>query len=251
MGSKPKIALAFDLYGTLLSTESISTKLAEYCGEEKAASISQQWRRYQLEYTWRINSMKNYVPFDRVTRNALTHALAEAGADLSSDAVDALMDQYNALSLYPDVPPLFLQLSKSGIFYPVVFSNGTPDMLSASITRSPEMAPHSNVFKGIISVDPTRKFKPATEAYNLLLGKILDSVKVGGRRDVWLVSGNPFDIVGALDSGLSACWVNRGRTRWVDACPYTPEGGHHTPDVIVNGVDEVPDAVERFCDQAS
>lgn len=51
-----KIVVAFDLYGTLLSTESIAKKLETFVGP-KAESISALWRRYQLEYTWRLNSM--------------------------------------------------------------------------------------------------------------------------------------------------------------------------------------------------
>ena len=52
-----KIVMAFDAYGTLLSTESIAEKLASHFGEEKAATLAQAWRKYQLEYTWRLNSM--------------------------------------------------------------------------------------------------------------------------------------------------------------------------------------------------
>ena len=52
-----KIVVAFDLYGTLLSTESIAVALASHFGEDKAKSIAALWRRYQLEYTWRLNSM--------------------------------------------------------------------------------------------------------------------------------------------------------------------------------------------------
>lgn len=48
--------LAFDLYGTLLSTESIAKKLEAHF-PAKAQSIATLWRRYQLEYTWRLNSM--------------------------------------------------------------------------------------------------------------------------------------------------------------------------------------------------
>lgn len=54
---KPKTTIAFDLYGTLLSTESIASELAEVFGAEHAEGLAAQWRRYQLEYTWRINSM--------------------------------------------------------------------------------------------------------------------------------------------------------------------------------------------------
>lgn len=49
--------VAFDLYGTLLSTASVSKALARHFGEEKANSIAAVWRKYQLEYTWRLNSM--------------------------------------------------------------------------------------------------------------------------------------------------------------------------------------------------
>lgn len=52
-----KTVIAFDLYGTLLSTESIWSTLAELYGEDKAKTIATQARRLQLEYTWRGNSM--------------------------------------------------------------------------------------------------------------------------------------------------------------------------------------------------
>lgn len=79
MASPKRTVLAFDLYGTLLSTESIAEKLAEYFGLEKAQSIAGLWRRYQLEYTWRLNSMGIYSRLESCmtmfdgTRLMLTH----------------------------------------------------------------------------------------------------------------------------------------------------------------------------------
>lgn len=55
--STNKTVIAFDLYGTLLSTESIAEELAKLFGQDNAQSLAALWRRYQLEYTWRINSM--------------------------------------------------------------------------------------------------------------------------------------------------------------------------------------------------
>lgn len=52
-----KTVVAFDIYGTLLSTESITKWLEKHFDSSKAQSISTVWRRYQLEYTWRLNSM--------------------------------------------------------------------------------------------------------------------------------------------------------------------------------------------------
>ncbi len=57
MESTKKVVIAFDLYGTLLSTESIADELAKIYGGDRAQSLAAVWRRYQLEYTWRINSM--------------------------------------------------------------------------------------------------------------------------------------------------------------------------------------------------
>lgn len=55
-----KTVVAFDLYGTLLSTESIAKELERHFGSEAAQSIAALWRRYQLEYTWRLNSMGKF-----------------------------------------------------------------------------------------------------------------------------------------------------------------------------------------------
>lgn len=59
-----QVVIAFDLYGTLLSTESIAEELASHFGREKAMEVAALWRRYQLEYTWRLNSMsRSLVPW--------------------------------------------------------------------------------------------------------------------------------------------------------------------------------------------
>lgn len=55
MASNDKIVIAFDLYGTLLSTESIAKELASHFGEEKAKSIAALWRRFSFRcplYFW-------------------------------------------------------------------------------------------------------------------------------------------------------------------------------------------------------
>lgn len=57
MTPSKKTVIAFDLYGTLLSTESIADELAKHYGSDAVKSLAALWRRYQLEYTWRINSM--------------------------------------------------------------------------------------------------------------------------------------------------------------------------------------------------
>ena len=66
-----------DAYGTLLSTESIAKELASHFGTQKAGTIAQEWRKYQLEYTWRLNSMGTTsalsLPTARNTEELMIH----------------------------------------------------------------------------------------------------------------------------------------------------------------------------------
>jgi 2-haloacid dehalogenase len=57
--------IAFDLYGTILSTDSIGKELSKIFGDEKAKVIATQARRYQLEYSWRINGMGELLHLGR------------------------------------------------------------------------------------------------------------------------------------------------------------------------------------------
>jgi 2-haloacid dehalogenase len=52
MSSKDKIVIAFDLYGTLLSTESIAKELATHFGQEQANKIAALWRRFVSSNLW-------------------------------------------------------------------------------------------------------------------------------------------------------------------------------------------------------
>lgn len=54
------IVLAFDIYGTLLAVDSIAAELQRHFPEDKAKTVAELWRRHQLEYTWRLNSMGRY-----------------------------------------------------------------------------------------------------------------------------------------------------------------------------------------------
>ena len=53
---EPPRALIFDLYGTLVDTDSV-TEACEEAFPGKGSLLSSLWRRKQLEYTWLLNSM--------------------------------------------------------------------------------------------------------------------------------------------------------------------------------------------------
>lgn len=268
--NKDKTIIAFDLYGTILSTSSVAKEISKQLNisDDKAGEVATVCRRYQLEYTWRLNSMSmfhidialhlihlntyNYWPiniekyksFSEITLNSIHHAILDLSIDLPKNISafnDAILKAYDALTIFPDASEaLELLPSKSDAVTSYIFSNGTPSMLKNSIHESDDLKPFANIFAAIISVEKTGVFKPAPEVYHHLVksvGKNWESKEEVG--SVWLVSGNPFDVVGAKSVGMKAAWVDREGKGWKDR--LMGEDEEFKPDLIVKGV---KDAVE-------
>ncbi|KAI1346715.1 haloacid dehalogenase [Xylaria sp. FL0043] len=231
MGSPKKIVIAFDLYGTLLSTESIADELAKIFGEDKAQSLAALWRRYQLEYTWRINSMGRYRTFSEITRSALAHAVAEHGLTLVAPDVEKLMAAYDALHVFPEIPVAMQILEENkDALDAYVFSNGTDDMVGNSVRTSPELGPYADLFRSLITVDSLKCFKPDPRTYAHLVEQ---SGKKGHPADVWVVSANPFDVVGAKAAGLKTAFIDRQGRGWIDRLDEM-----HMPSLIAGSVEQ-------------
>ncbi|KAK1982218.1 haloacid dehalogenase [Colletotrichum cereale] len=232
--NKPKTVIAFDLYGTLLSTESVAKELAAVYGDEDAPGLAAQWRRYQLEYTWRINSMGTYRPFSDLTRAALRHAVAEKSLKLSADDEGRLMEAYNGLEAFSDVEAGMAAVEGDGSVDAYVFSNGTDGMVGASMRTSPALSRMSGTFGPgkLVTVEQVRCFKPAPQTY----GHFAERAGMSGREgEIWLVSSNPFDALGARAAGWQSAWIDRGGTGWVDALGSVID---REPTIIATGVDE-------------
>lgn len=168
-----------------------------------------------------------------MTRKSLHHALGEHGVSLNETETDKLMKSYDSLSTFPDVEPALKRLKDNSGIECVVFSNGTRSMVSNSVNGSEDL--NSSVFRDLITVDNVRAFKPAPEVYKHLAEKMN---KTGQMEAMWLVSGNPFDVVGARAVGMQAAWVDRAGNGWHDKLGQEPT-------VIVKSLEEVADAVEK------
>src|SRR6267142_1926820 len=125
-------ALVFDAYGTLFDVHSV-VRRCESFWPGKGALLSQAWRAKQLEYTWLRSLMRRYVPFSKVTRDALSWACASLGLSLDKAQSKALMDEYLALAMYPDVQELFKRIKTKKR---AILSNGSPDMLDPLVQHS-------------------------------------------------------------------------------------------------------------------
>ena len=219
-------ALAFDMYGTLVDPIRIWKQLEQYIPDEDALRVAEVWRQKQLELTFRLTVMERYEDFEWITRKALDYALAAAGQELEADQKDVLIAQYNNLERFDDVDSGLKRLKEAG-HEMVVFSNGTPAMLQATLDQE---GLHQ-YFQGFISVDEVKVYKPSPKVYRHVADRLGRPIE-----EVWLISSNPFDDVGAETAGMRAVWVDRSGGL------FDPLGS--PPEMIVETLTELADAME-------
>lgn len=192
-------AIAFDVYGTLVDPLEMGERLRPVVGEELAEPMAKLWREKQLEYTFRRGLMRRYENFDVCTRQALDYAAQALGADLPDDDRERLIEEYVSLSPFPDVAPGLKTLREAGHTL-VAFSNGVEATVRSLLDRAGVLP----LLDGVVSVDDLSSFKPDPEVYRHLCRK-LDRPP----SEAWLVSSNPFDVIGAESVGLNVAWVRR------------------------------------------
>ena len=219
------IALAFDIYGTLIDPHGVVGELQNHVGE-RAAEFSRVWREKQLEYTWRRGLMRRYEDFGVCTRQALDYADQLLQTGLDDSARDALMQAYRVLPAYDDVPASLELLKQAGHrLYP--FSNGTADMVSAVLRH----ARIEHFFEDVISVDSLQTFKPDPEVYRHVI-EIADVAP----QNCWLVSSNGFDVIGAVSAGMKAAWLKR-----IEAVVFDP--WEFEPTQVIRSLGELPEKI--------
>ena len=219
------VTLAFDIYGTLINTHGVVTRLQEFIGDE-AQTFSNVWRDKQLEYSFRRGLMRQYQHFGVCTSQALDYTDQLLNTELSDQQKAALLAEYRILPAFDDVTDSLTTL-KAADHKMYGFSNGTPDAVEGLLTN----AGIRDLFDGVVSVDSLQTFKPNPDVYAHM-------VKIGGAAtsDTWLVSSNPFDVIGAVSAGLKTAWVQRSKEVIFD--PWGVD-----PSLVINSLNELADGV--------
>lgn len=123
-------------------------------------------------------------------------------------------------------------------------------MVSTSVNSSPSLSPHASVFRGLITVEEVKKFKPHPSVYFHLAEKVKKKREEMG--SIWLVSGNPFDVIGARAVGMQAAWVDRkgghhGRGGWSDRLGDL--AGGVGPTLVVGGVEDAVVKIKEWAEK--
>ena len=198
--------LGLDVYGTLIDTTAIGEHI-ERLFPGRGTAFALAWRQKQLEYTFRRAVMDTYRDFDVCTAAALDYTAAAFGAPLSADQKRQLMDEYRRLPAFPDVVPALNELRHAGVRL-LAFSNGVAQTVH-DVLRNAGIRDH---FEDIVSVDEVKTFKPDPVVYLHYVRRACASCS-----ECWLISANPFDVIGAVSTGMCAVWVQRD-----PAIPFDP-----------------------------
>jgi len=218
-------AIGFDVYGTLVDPLGIGVELRRFVGED-ADRVAQLWRTAQLEYTWRRSLMGAYAPFSVCTAQALDFATRSLGHQLAPGVTDALLDMYRRLPAFPEAAAGLERMRRAG-HRMVAFSNGEAAVVRAVLSNA-DLLP---LLEDVVSVDEVKIYKPAPSVYRHLAAHLGTDVT-----DTWLVSSNPFDVIGAKAAGLCAAWVCRNPRAILD--PWGVE-----PDLIVSDLVELSECL--------
>jgi 2-haloacid dehalogenase len=204
------ITRAFDVYGTLVDPVGMAKHLARDLGSQ-AAEFANLWREKQLEYSFRRALMRNYADFSVCTIDALNFACRAFHTAISPERRSELMRLYQHLPRFDDVTAALYSL-RTG-FRLFAFSNGKRSELDAVLSNANIL----DCFEGIITADDVRSFKPDPAVY-------CHARRMAGAwsSPFWLVSSNPWDIIGARSAGLSAAWVQRSEEKIYDPCGIEP-----------------------------
>ncbi|RDE18834.1 haloacid dehalogenase type II [Motiliproteus coralliicola] len=203
--------LAFDVYGTLIDTHGVVAQLQALIGD-RAQGFSSRWREKQLEYAFRRGLMQNYASFAVCTSQALDYTCHEQGVALSAEQKQQLLQIYKTLPAFDDVKQSLNELQAMGCRL-FAFSNGTAEAVDQLLQN----AGIRQFFIDIISVDELKSFKPNPAVYSHFLRQ--SDAKASS---AWLISSNPFDVIGSISAGMRSAWVQRSSNAQFDPWGIDP-----------------------------
>ncbi|HUG14203.1 MAG TPA: haloacid dehalogenase type II [Thermomicrobiales bacterium] len=215
--------IVFDVYGTLFDIGAIVNACQEVTDD--GASFSRLWRTKQLEYSVLRTVMDRYADFGEITSDALEYTSNAFGIALLPLERRRLMQAWQSLPAYPDVPLALDQLHAAGQRM-LVLSNGSRQMLDPLLEQS-GLTPY---FGAVLSSEQVQSYKPDAAMYQLITERIYARMN-----EVLFVTANGFDIAGAKAAGLTVCRVNR------EGLPLDPLG--FEPDIVVSDLGGLVDAL--------
>lgn len=218
--------IAFDMYGTLINLDGASAVMSKYVKTDLSVFLS-MFGNKQIEFYFRRALMQRCVPHPTLTRDALEYCIAFFEEAFTEEQIAEILGTYTKLPTFDDVAIGLEKLKTAGYkLYP--FSGGTKEDIWALMEHNDIM----QYMDGVISAGDAQLTKPMPEAYEFF-NKSTDSVK----KETWLISSNPFDIMGASEYGFKTAWIKRNEKSiaepWFKGRKLTGESLSKVAEIII------------------
>jgi 2-haloacid dehalogenase len=211
--------VSFDSYSTVVRVESAATALEQYVTEPR--ELAREWHTQAAVYGIIGNEIGIYRDYIEVHRDALEYLLAEREIDLEPGELDDIVAIYHDLEPFEEVKEGLVTLVDAGYRIGII-SNGTLEMLQ-SLVRS---IGAESLITATVSADTVKTYKPHKDLYSHAAEQFRADPSA-----VVHVSNGYFDVLGAMNAGMSGVWLNR------QARPPQPFGPE--PDETVGSFDDL------------
>ena len=193
--------LLFDSQGTLVDNYTIADVLEPHVtGARMAHAIAYDWRQRQKWYMCYTTCADYNVPMPELNEAAFRWALEEHRVTLSDKVIKEVLDRFQELRAYPDVPEALRSLKAQGHVVKII-ANPAKFMLEGHT----KFAGIRQYIDEIVSnSEDVGVYKPHPKVFQLGLKK----AGVPQDQCLW-VTGHYWEIMGAARQGFKTAWTNR------------------------------------------
>ena len=188
--------LLFDVNETLLDLRVLDPIFERTFGD---ASVRRQWFGLVLRNAMALTITGDYEDFLTVGAASLQMVARQHGVALEEEDRQTIRERMGSLPPHADVQVNLQQLHDAG-FRMAALTNSPLDAAKRQLGNA-GIAP---LFDEIMSVDATRKFKPAREVYEHAATKLGVATS-----EVRMVAAHDWDIAGAMRAGCAGAYLLR------------------------------------------
>jgi 2-haloacid dehalogenase len=214
--------LVFDVNETLLDLGALDATFAGLFGD---ATVRGSWFELVLRNAMALTITGDRSDFVTVAGASLQMEAAARGIELPSGALEDVATALRTLPPHDDVVPGLTRLREAGL-RAVALTNSPQTTADAQLGN----AGLSYLFDRIMSVEPTGRFKPAREVYEMAARELAVTTA-----DLRMVAAHDWDVAGAMRAGCAGAYVMRAGTA---LNPLYPE-----PDVVGPDLFSVAEAI--------
>ena len=188
--------ILFDVNETLLDLRGLNPQFERIFGD---AAVMGQWFGQVLRSSMVATITETYHDFGVIAGDALQMLALRHQIELSAEDRSAILQGMRTLPPHPEVPESLARLKAAGLRL-ATLTNSPPHVQQEQLTNAGLLG----YFEQNLSVDSTRRFKPAREVYQHAAASLGLALS-----DIRMVAAHDWDIAGAMRAGCAGAFVAR------------------------------------------